>query len=135
MPLPRRSPIKNRTPMRKALDTQNSNPKYRLWNANERKKLVMWIRVNLHVWNGKGPMAGKIRRCIEEVPFSIEVNERSIKHCLAYLKRTYIATKKKWYETTGAGLSEDSIFNTIEGHNYTSTSNGRGCYIGMSIVL
>jgi hypothetical protein len=115
-PLPRKSPIAHRTPSRKVKENAVQN-KYRPWSDDERKKLVLWILKNLEEWNGKGTQAGKLRRCIREIDFDMDVDENSIKYCLNYLKKSYIATKKKWYETTGAGLPEDSEFDTIEGHN------------------
>ena len=117
-PLPRRSPIQNRTPSRKAKEGTASQSKYRLWNDENRKKLVYWIRDNLDFWNKKGTTAHKIRRCIDEAGFDIEVDERSFKHTLQKLKTKYIVTKRNFFENTGAGLPEDSHFDTIEGNNF-----------------
>jgi hypothetical protein len=93
-PLPRRSPINNRIPTSRAVGSRESNSKYRVWSEDDRKKLVMWIRDNLHVWNGKGTTVSKLRRCIKHVSFSMEVNGRSLTHCLTYLKKSYIASEK-----------------------------------------
>jgi len=53
---------------------------------------------------------------MEEVEFDIDVDECSIQHTLNQLKRKYTITKRNWFESTGAGLPDDSPYMTIEGY-------------------
>jgi hypothetical protein len=54
----------------------------------------MWIKENLDDWNGPGPTSAKMRRFINEVHFSIEVGERSTRHCLSTLKRVIMLPRE-----------------------------------------